>query len=80
MRRISYSNVFDISHDLVDDEDLQPGDLVRTGPNLFPSYTVVAIAGDKVWVRDVQTAVDAITLVMRCRKINGPVAMRESGL
>jgi hypothetical protein len=71
----SYSDVFSISHDRAYVEDIHPGDMVRTGPNLFPHFEVVAVHGDKAWVRDVQNGADHLALLSRCRKINGqPVA------
>ena len=36
----SYSDVFAINHDRDYDEEISPGDLVRTGPNLFPHFEV----------------------------------------
>ena len=71
MSPTSYSDVFAIQHDRDIDEEIQPGDLVRTGPNLYPHYTVVAVSGDKAWVRNVQTGVDGLTPLSRCRKVNG---------
>jgi hypothetical protein len=67
----SYSDVFSISHDRDYAEDIHPGDLVRTGPNLFPHYEVVAVHGEKAWVRNVQDGADYLALLSRCRKING---------
>lgn len=67
----SYSDVFSISLDRGYDEDIRVGDLVRTGPNLFPHFDVIAVHGDKAWVRNVQTGVDHLAFVSRCRKING---------
>jgi hypothetical protein len=69
---ISYSNVFAVDHPLSDGDVIQMGDLVRTGPNLFPHFEVMAVVGDKAWVRDVQTGAEAITLTSRCARINGP--------
>ena len=74
MAQVSYSDVFSISHDREWEEDIRPGDLVRTGPNLHPHFTVVAISGDKAWVRNVETGVDGLTAITRCRKINGAPA------
>lgn len=72
----SYSDVFDIRHERAYDEDIQAGDLVRTGPNLHPHFTVVAVNGDKAWLRNVQSGADALTELSRCRRINGaPVEM-----
>jgi hypothetical protein len=71
----SYSDVFSIDHDRGYDEDIHAGDLVRTGPNLFPHFEVVAVHGDKAWVRNVQTGADHLAMICRCRKINGqPIA------
>jgi hypothetical protein len=71
MTMSSYSDVYAIDHDRTEHEDIQVGDLVRTGPNLYPHYTVIAVSGEKVWVRNVQTGVDGLTPLTRCRKING---------
>ena len=71
MSPISYSDVYDISHEREHDEDIQMGDLVRTGPNLFPHFTVMAVVDDKAWVRNIETGADGITALNRCRKING---------
>ena len=75
MTTSSYSDVFAIDHDRSEDEEIEAGDLVRTGPNLYPHYTVIAVSGDKVWVRNVQTGVDGLTPITRCRKINGAPAL-----
>ena len=72
MVRSSYSDVFEISHEREVDEQILAGDLVRTGANAFPRYRVIAVHGDKVWVRDVQYGSDGITKLSLCRKINGP--------
>lgn len=74
MVRSSYSDVFDISHERDLDEQILAGDLVRTGANAFPHYRVIAVYGDKVWVRDVQYGSDGVTNLALCRKINGPLA------
>lgn len=74
MVQVSYADVFDIGQDEQDEEAIQSGDLVRTGPNLFPHFTVVAVDGDKAWLRNVQTGMDALAPLGRCRKINGPHA------
>jgi hypothetical protein len=68
---ISYSDVFNIDHERGYEEDIRVGDLVRTGPNHFPHFVVIAISGDKAWVRNVQNGVDGVAHLIRCRKING---------
>lgn len=71
----SYSDVFSISHEREYDEDISVGDLVRTGQNLYPHFEVLAVNGDKAWVRNVVNGADHLALVSRCRKINGqPIA------
>ncbi len=74
MVQVSYSDLFSIQHERDYEEDIRVGDLVRTGPNLFPHYEVIAVHGDKAWVRNVQTGLDGLTSVNRCRKINGAPA------
>jgi hypothetical protein len=74
MVRSSYSDVFDIAHERDFDEQIAAGDLVRTGANAFPHYQVIAVYGEKVWVRDVQYGSDGITNLSVCRKINGPIS------
>lgn len=71
MTQVSYSNLFDIDHERGYDEVIQSGDLVRMGSNLFPHFTVMAVVGDKAWVRNVQSGADGIALASRCRRING---------
>ena len=65
----SYSDVFAISHDRDYEEDIAPGDIVRSGPNLFPHFEVIAVHGDKAWVRNVQTGADHLAPLARCRRI-----------
>jgi hypothetical protein len=74
MVQVSYSNLFEIQHEREYEEEIRVGDLVRTGPNLFPHYEIIAVHGDKAWVRNVQTGLDGLTSVNRCRKINGAPA------
>jgi hypothetical protein len=66
---VSYSDVFKIKLEREHDEDIQAGDLVRTGQNAFPHYEVIAIHGDKAWLRNVQNGQDAVTNLNRCRKL-----------
>ena len=73
MLQVSYTDLIEISAEHEGDEDIQVGDLVKTGPNLYPHYSVIAIHADKVWVRDVQTGMDGLTNLALCKKINGPV-------
>jgi len=65
----SYSDIYAISHDRGYEEDIQAGDLVRTGPNLYPHFEVVAVNGDKAWVRNTVTGADSLAILSRCRRI-----------
>jgi hypothetical protein len=67
----SYSDVFSISHERDYEEEISVGDLVRTGDNLFPHFEVLAVNGDKAWVRNVVNGADHLAMISRCRKING---------
>ena len=67
--QVSYSDLFAINHEREHDEEIHAGDLVRTGPNLYPHYQVIAVHGDKVWVRNVQNGLDGVTNINRCRRI-----------
>lgn len=71
----SYSDVFDIRHDLEHPQDIRAGDLVRTGANHFPHFEVLAVHGDKAWVRNVQNGADSLALLVRCRKLDRPALM-----
>jgi hypothetical protein len=67
----SYSDVFDIEHDREHHEEIHAGDIVRTGQNFFPHFEVLAVHGEKAWVRNVQNGADSLALLSRCRKLNG---------
>jgi len=69
MSAISYRDVFEIEHDQ-SSEELAVGDLVQTGPNLFPRFEIVAISGETVWVRNVSSRQDALLPASRCRKVS----------
>lgn len=64
----NYSDVFGIEHEHYEEEIL-PGDRVRTGANYFPQYEVIAVRGDKAWLRDLQNGADYLAPVGRCRKL-----------
>ncbi len=69
MSPISYSNVFAVDLDRGYDEEIRQGDVVSTGPNLYPKWDVLAVHGEKAWVRNVQTGQDGVTDLTRCRKV-----------
>jgi hypothetical protein len=67
--QVSYSDVFSIKLEREHHEDIHTGDLVRTGPNLYPHHRVIAIHGDKAWLRNLQNGQDAVANLNRCRKL-----------
>lgn len=69
MSAISYLDVFEIQHDQSDSDEIDVGDLVRMGSNLAPHYAVVAISGEKAWVRNIHNGQDALAPLSRCRKV-----------
>jgi len=71
---LSYSDVFNLRHEREHDEEIAAGDLVRMGENHFPHYAVIAVQGDKAWVRNVTSGEDCLAKVDRCRKIPQAVA------
>jgi hypothetical protein len=76
MSPVSYSDLFSLNLDREYDEDIFTGDMVRMGQNLHPHFEVIAVCGDKLWVRNLQSGEDHIGLTCRARKINcQPVQM-----
>ena len=71
MTMSSYSDVFSIQLDRDYEEDIRIGDLVRCGANSFPHFEVMAVHGDKAWLRNVSNGADSIAMVSRCRRIGG---------
>jgi hypothetical protein len=69
MDAISYSDVFEINDGENAADPIHAGDIVRMGTNAFPCFTVVAVHGDKAWVRNPVTSQDAVTSLTRCRKV-----------
>jgi hypothetical protein len=67
--QVSYSDVFAINLEREHEETIQVGDQVRTGENFHPHYKVIAIHGDRAWLRNVQSGQDGFTNVNRCRKL-----------
>jgi len=44
-------------------------DLVRTSENFHPHYSVIAVADDRVWIRDVQHGTDHVVPIGKCQRI-----------
>jgi hypothetical protein len=69
MSAISYSDVFELEHEVSGGEAIVAGDVVRAGANLFPHFQVIAIHSDMAWVRNVQSGLNALMPLARCRKV-----------
>ncbi|MDZ4690237.1 hypothetical protein [Terricaulis sp.] len=69
MNSISYVDVFELEHEPAG-ETIQVGDRVRTGPNLFPHFDVIAVSGETAWVRNINSGLDALLPINRCRKVS----------
>lgn len=52
------------------EHELRVGDIVRTGDNLYPRYEVVAISGERAWVRDGQYGSDHVIPIGALRRIS----------
>jgi hypothetical protein len=57
---------------------VRPGNMVRTGDNLYPHYRVIAISDDKAWIRDVQYGTDHVVELERIRRV-GPLLVEDGG-
>jgi hypothetical protein len=71
MVQSSYLDVFSLSSDRGYDEHIQAGDVVSTGPNANPQFTVIHVDGEKAWVRNVANGADGLTKLSQCRKVAG---------
>ena len=69
---LSYSDVVAIRHEADSQDEVRVGDLVRTGPNFHPHFEVIALNGDKAWVRNVVTGADSLAWIARCRLLPRP--------
>lgn len=69
----SFSDVFNIDHERGYDEKIAVGDLVRTGPNLWPHFEVLAVdeVSNEAWIRNITTKKSHVAILSRCRKIDG---------
>ena len=50
-------------------QSIATGDRVRTGDNFHPHYQVIALSGDRAWIRDVQYGTDHFIPIDRCRPL-----------
>lgn len=47
-------------------DPVQVGDVVKTGPNDYPRFKVIAIDGDRAWLRNVISNEDAVVSLQEC--------------
>jgi hypothetical protein len=67
----SYSDLHETADEMREaPQAILAGDVVRTGPNLFPHWRVIAVDGDRAWLRCVQTDTDGVADLSRCRKVS----------
>jgi hypothetical protein len=48
---------------------LRIGDTVRTGENRYPQYAIIAISGERAWIRNVQYGDDHVVPIATIHKI-----------
>lgn len=47
-------------------EPVAVGDVVKTGPNDYPRFKVIAIDGDRAWLRNIISGDDAVVSLADC--------------
>ena len=70
MVKVSYADVFGLDRD--DDREVEQvaaGDVVRTGDNARPQYQVLAVEGDKAWLRNLDNGLDGVVDRRRLRRV-----------
>lgn len=65
--QVSYADLFGIVHE-ERDEPLGEGDLVITGACDHPRYRIVAIQGDRAWIRS-ENGADYVVRIDRCKRV-----------
>lgn len=63
-------NRLTLRHDEEDEAPIGAGDWVRTGLNIHPDYQVIAVSGDKAWIRDPDQGHEIIANLCRCHRID----------
>jgi len=59
---------FSDGRDRPSNDDIRPGDRVCTGANVHANHEVIAVYGDKAWIRDLKSGCDGLTSLSRCHK------------
>ena len=66
--KVSYSDVFGVQHHQAE-EPVHAGDVVAAGANNYPRFRVIAVEGDRAWVRNEHTGRDDVVQVSRLRRL-----------
>ena len=57
---------------------IRPGDLIAADGDMQALFSVILVRQDRCWVRDLQTGLDAITSLHRCRRIGSQAGLRSA--
>ncbi|HEY2048776.1 MAG TPA: hypothetical protein VGH03_05510 [Caulobacteraceae bacterium] len=69
---MTYLNLFHVGKPTYD-EAIGIGDIVAVGPDQGRQYEVMAIRGQKAWLRESVTGMDSIVVAVRCRLVSRPL-------
>jgi len=76
MVQVSYSDLYGIRHERDYEEHIAEGDTVSSGGNSGPYFTVMAVNAGRAWLRNVQSGMDGVVDLSRCRKVDRAPAHR----
>jgi hypothetical protein len=68
---MTYLNLFHVERPTYE-EAIAVGDTVVVGADQFSQYEVMALRGEKAWLRDTVTGMDGIVAAVRCRLVSRP--------
>ena len=68
---MTYLNLFHVERPVYD-EAIAVGDTVAVGPDQSRLYEVMAIRGQKVWLRETVTRMDGVVAAARCQLVRRP--------
>ncbi|HEY2048780.1 MAG TPA: hypothetical protein VGH03_05530 [Caulobacteraceae bacterium] len=66
---MTYLNLFHVERPIYDDA-VAVGDTVTVGSDQFHQHEVMALRGQKAWLRDTDTGMDSIVVAVRCRLVS----------
>ncbi|MBV8682326.1 MAG: hypothetical protein JO111_17390 [Caulobacteraceae bacterium] len=71
MTLMTYLNLFHVERPVYD-EAISVGDTVTVGADQSRQFEVMALRGQKAWLRDSITGMDGIVVAVRCRLVSRP--------